>query len=960
MRVECSVSDQTRPGVAFCMDRRDMANTDSRIATILAVTTSATMSNGHRPQVTDEALKHRRQITHACISEHGGEEFGGGADIIFAEFHTTLDAIRCAEAIVQRLRDPDSGTHTGGVGLGISLGDAFEDGGTLYGPAVETAVALAALGRSNEIVVAGAVREQARERDDLIFRRIQVPRDQALRVSAYALSGASVTRSGYAFIQELIRRRVFRAAGAYIIASWVLVQAASIVFPEFDAPWWSMRALIILLTVGFPLAVLLAWTIDISAKGLERTPDSHYSRSRGNVLRFGVVAVATAMSAGTLWWVWSGYIEPTTQRPTRAEIKENPVVAVSPARKITGSGDIDWLGDGIANLLRDELAESSDVIVLSQSRWNEITAGAESHDDFHRAARKVGIDYLVEGSYQQSPNGLVFNARVEDLQNDTVIQGIRLEKDDAAGVIAASSEIAVSIKRALKIPHKENVSRFAADFAVQNMDAYEAYIAGLAYFIDFDYQLAEESIRAALALAPDYYMARYRLAMILQSTGRSESALLELNAIPDNAELTDRERLYIDGAKASFTAQQDPARSIQIYKELVELYPYDMEARLNLANAYWVDFQEDAAIDEFRQIAEIHSYVPSAWMALGERLLDVGNLDDAEQALQKYVDMAPNDHFAVALLGSLAQRRGRYGDSIDFYTRSLALKPRFAVATLGLARSAYMQDNYGEAESLWSQLIEDVDQAAGFRIDAAFDLTGILRGQGRFAEAMRPLDRVADIVRQEGPRTAMMLSTLGSVALDLDDHKRATALIEQAIAEAPIVPTRYLFARGLLELERGQFEQLQNTVAEIQALALPPDDPDRTEDKAASYLIGMSALRQNNIETATVELDAAIAKEGYEYAVYALGLAEVHLSADNLETAATFAEQAMMTRDPGDLRLDLELDRARALLLHAEILSKMGAASESRAQTQRFIDRWQSTNSQSPELLRARQLLSTK
>lgn len=765
-------------------------------------------------------------------------------------------------------------------------------------------------------------------------------------------------QTGFGFVQELIRRRVFRAAGAYIFASWVVVQAASIVFPEFGAPNWSMRALMVLLTAGFPLAVLLAWTIDVTAKGLQRTPDSHYSRTRGNVLRLSVVAVATAMSAAALWWVWTDYIEPGTQRPTRAEIKKNPVVAVVAPRKMAGASDIDWLGEGVANLLRDELSESSHVIVISQSRWNRITSEAKTNDELHSIARAVGIDYLVEGNYQQSPGGIVFNARVEDVENDTQIQGIRLEKIDAAGVIAATSEITLGIKRALKIPLKENVDRFAADFAVQNMDAYEAYIAGLAYFTQFDYQLAEQSFDAALAIAPDFHMARYRRAMVMQSTGRSELAFRALNEIPTNADLTEREQLFLEGAKASFTAEQDPARSIEIYEQFVKLYPYDMEAGQHLANAYWLDYREDAAIAEFRRLADLHSYDPAAWMALGERLLDVGELDEAELALLKYVDMAPTDHFAVALLGNLSQLRGEYAESIDFFNRSLALKPGFVVATLGLARSRYMAGDADLAESLWKQLISDTDQAAAYRIDAAFDLAGVLRGQGRFVEASRPLNNVANIVRQEGPRTAMMLSTLGLTALELDDYGLAAVLIEQAIAESPAVPTRYLFARGMLELRRNRLLQLQNTAAEIQALASPPDDPDRTEDKAASFLLGLAALAQQDFETAADQLGAATAKDGYEYAIYTLGLARLHLANGNFTEAATIAEQALTTSDPGDLRLDLEIDRARATLLSAEILARMGSEAEARERAQHFIEHWQSASEQAPDLLRARQLLS--
>ncbi len=737
----------------------------------------------------------------------------------------------------------------------------------------------------------------------------------------------------FAFLQELIRRRVLRATGAYIVASWVIVQVASIVFPEFDAPWWAMRALIILLVAGFPIFALLAWTIDITAKGLQRTPDSHYSRTRGNALRFGVVAVATLMSAGALWWIWAGYIGPGTEQLTRSAIKRNPVIAVQTPRKLAGHDDIDWLGEGVANLVRDELAESSHVIVLSQARWNEIASRAGSDDELQAIARQSGIDYLVEGNYQPSPNGLVLSARVIDLANQTQIQGVRIEEADPAAVIAATSEISVEVKRALEIPLKENVERFAADFAVANMDAYEAYIAGLAYLANFDYQLAEDSFNAALELAPDYHMARYRLGMAMQATGRADAAMLELQKIPDDADLTDRERLFIDGAKASFTAAQDPEKSIEIYSRLVELYPYDMEAGQHLGSAYWLDYREEEAIAEFRRLAELHSYDPSAWMALGERLLEVGDLEEAEAALQKYVEMAPGDHYGPALLGNLEQLRGEYASSIEYYNRSLELKPQFAVATLGLARSRYKQGESEAAERLWSGLVTDAQQAATYRIDAAFDLAGVLRGQRRFAESSELLSGVEALVRQEGFRTAMMLSTLGVTALEQDDVTQARVLISQAIAESPSsgFATRYLFAHGLLELRLAEYDQLRNMIAAIEALALPADDPDRTEDKAASYLRGMSALAQNDLETAVSALTVAVDLDGYEYSIYALGLAQLHLARGELEAALASSQQAMTASDPGDLRLDLELDRTRARLLNAEILAQMGADASSRA-----------------------------
>lgn len=725
------------------------------------------------------------------------------------------------------------------------------------------------------------------------------------------------------FFRELVRRRIFRAAGAYIVASWVLVQVASIVFPEFDAPRWAMRALIIMLIAGFPFAMVLAWTLDITASGIVRTKHSQYSKTHESVLRGGILAVASLFSVGALWWVWTDYVQPSTERPVRSAVKETPIVAVSTPRMISGTDAIAWLGRGVENLIRNELAESQHVVVLSASGWKKIAGEADTNEEFVERATDAGIDYLVAGEYLQTPDGIVLTLGIEDLENGIEIQGARIVKADAAEIISGSSELNVRIRQALQIPLRQNVKRLAADFATRNMDAYEAYVAGLGFFIDFEYQKAEQAFRAALDIAPDYHMARFRLAEVLESSGRSELARRELDAIPDNAELTDRERLYIEGAKQYFIYERDPERAKQIYRELVESYPYDMEAGQLLADSYWLAFEEDAAVAEFRRLAEVHSYDPSAWMALGERLLDVGQLDEAEQALNRYVDAEPQDPYAHALLGSLWLLRGDTATAIAAYQRSQQLKPGFVIATLGLARALYLGGEPGKAEAQWRSLIDNSDVAGQYRIDAAFDLTGVLRGQGRFDEAIAALKAVDAPVREEGLYTATMLSTLGLLHLELGNAERAQALIDEAIAESPGVATRHLFARGVLELHDGDLDAVAATAEAIRALALPPEDPDRTEDKAASYLLGLAALARGDLAAAGSAFAEALRQDGYEYALYALGRAHYLAEAGDLRAAADLAETAVSARDPGNLRLDLEMDRARASRLLGELQAKL-------------------------------------
>ncbi|RZV38300.1 MAG: tetratricopeptide repeat protein [Chromatiales bacterium] len=732
-------------------------------------------------------------------------------------------------------------------------------------------------------------------------------------------------RSEHGFFRELVRRRMFRSAGAYIVASWVLVQVASIVLPEFSAPRWAMRSLIVMLIAGFPFAMVLAWMLDITPSGIRRTQHSHYSRSREGILRGSVVLVASLVSAGALWWAWTDYVIPATQRPARPAIKQNPIVAVSTPRMISGTEDLAWLGEGIADLIRNELAESPHIIVLSANGWNRIAGDADSVASQVELARDAGIDYLVAGQYLQTNDGIVLTLGIDDLENEIEIQGVRLVEDDAAKLVSASASSAMSksIRQALQIPMQENVQRFAADFATRNMDAYEAYIAGLGYVIDFNYARAEDAFRAALAIAPDYHMARFRLAETLEAAGQSELAFRELANIPDDARLTGRERLYIDGARASFIHERDVEKTIEIYAELVEKYPYDMEAGQLLAEAYWLAFDEQAAIDAFRRLAETHAYDPAAWMALGERLLDVGELEEAEAALARYVGEEPDDPYAHALMGNLWLLRGDTTRATAAYERSLRLKPGFVVATLGLARSLYLQDRFDEAETRWRGLVEDGEAAAHHRIDAAFDLAGVLRSQRRPADAIEVLEAVDEPIRQEDLYTATMLSTIAMLQLDAGNPDRAAALIDAAIAESPGVATRHLFARGILEIQTGRLEAVEATAAEIRALALPPDDPDRTEDKAASYLLGLAALNLDDLETAGSLFEEALRRDGYEYALYALGHATYLAAAGELRAAADLAGRAMANRDPGDLRLDLEHERAVAARLRDELLARV-------------------------------------
>src|SRR5438477_3393965 len=101
------------------------------------------------------------------------------------------------------------------------------------------------------------------------------------------------------FFEELQRRKVYRVAAAYIIAAGFIIQIASAVFPAWELPNWTLRLVVVLLLIGFPIALILAWAFDVTAQGIRATPTvsapgTHRRRNLILLIATGVIVSAAA------------------------------------------------------------------------------------------------------------------------------------------------------------------------------------------------------------------------------------------------------------------------------------------------------------------------------------------------------------------------------------------------------------------------------------------------------------------------------------------------------------------------------------------------------------------------------------------------------------------------------------------------------------------------------------------
>lgn len=742
--------------------------------------------------------------------------------------------------------------------------------------------------------------------------------------------------------EELRRRRLVRSMIAYFVAAWLLVQIAATVLPIFDAPKWALRAVVTLVVLGFTPAMIFAWLFNITPHGLEATDTTPAQSRVFRSVAFRSIAgsVAVVLSGMAIWWVWTDYqAESSAGIVASSRISTNPVIAVTEIRNLSGDAELDWMGEGIANLVRTNLAQSRHAVVVSKQRWDSITREAATIDAAYAAAEAAGIEFVFAGEFISAPAGLYLAARLTNVRTGVERAAESFSALTPETMLGTGYRLSMLVRQGLQIPHTESVDSFAADFVVNNMTAYEAYVGGLEYFRRFEYAKAEQSFSTALELAPEFHIARYRLAHVYMSSGRQSEAVDTIMAIPDEAALPERDRFYIDAAKAFF--QFDLDRAISVYRKLLEIYPYEVEARQFLAEVYFHNYDEKTAIDELKLLALQEPENEFIWGSMGTYMVLSGRLDEAHSPLETYLELAAEKAHPLTMLGDLARQHGQYQAASDYYARALADDASFAEARRGQAQVLAMLGDTAEAMSIWDGIISDPLIAADERIFAAFDYAWALRAEGRFRDSVQPLLALENEIHQERIREPLALATRALSHMELGETDIALELASQAIASNQASsPARYLYTRGLIELRAGLYDAVAASIRELRETAPDSEAAERKEERAATHLEGLVLLTQGNAAAAAARFEAALEIAGYAYAIVELDLARALLATGQYDRSLEFAVRAANYADPAEIRLDLQLERVRALLLQAQAHDRLGNAGRAREFAQHFLASW--------------------
>src|SRR5262249_20888175 len=276
------------------------------------------------------------------------------------------------------------------------------------------------------------------------------------------------------FFAELKRRNVYKVAIAYAVVAWLLMQVASQIFPFLEIPNWAIRLVIMLLALGFPIALIIAWAFELTPEGLKRTEvaDRELAKPSQNKAWIYVVIATAALSVG-LFFV--GRYSVPNGAITRGLPQES--IAVLPFDNQNRDPSSDYLSDGIPESIINSLSQLSQLKVMARStvfqfKGKEVDPRKVGHD--------LGVRAVLMGRLIQQGDNLTIRTELVNVSDGTELWGQQYNRK-LADVFTVQEEIAKEISEKLRLRLSGAEKQQLAKRPTEKLRAFQYYLQGRTY-----------------------------------------------------------------------------------------------------------------------------------------------------------------------------------------------------------------------------------------------------------------------------------------------------------------------------------------------------------------------------------------------------------------------------------------------------------------------------------------------
>jgi serine/threonine-protein kinase len=466
------------------------------------------------------------------------------------------------------------------------------------------------------------------------------------------------------FFSELKRRNVYKVAITYVVVAWLLIQAASILLPTFEAPSWVMKAFVVFLAFGFVISVMISWAFEATPEGLKRTenvpPDVAAALPTWSPRKFAAFIVAVAVIAsGLLAWqllrprAHSQMEDGAPATPesqglagARPSISQKSI-AVLPLLNESGDPKDEYFSDGLSEELIAALSHIGELKVIGRSSSFRFK---ERKEDSKTIAEKLGVATLLEGTVRKQGNKVRIVAELINAADGIALWTETFDRE-LKDIFAVQEEIAAKVASSLKATLLGSQERTLAN--PKTAEAHNAYLLGHYHFqrrnVE-DYRKAVGYFDEAIALDPGYALAYAE---------RSEAWTLV-------GDLTGQ------GETAWPKARTDAEKAVALAPALAEAH-----AALGWVR-FFVDWKFTEGLNELRRAKQLSPANPTANDLLARVIVYVGNKDEAEKQARQAVDLDPLSFAAQLNLTRVLLYQGKLDETEAAAQKGAELQPTAA------------------------------------------------------------------------------------------------------------------------------------------------------------------------------------------------------------------------------------------------------------------------------------------
>jgi TolB-like protein/Tfp pilus assembly protein PilF len=585
------------------------------------------------------------------------------------------------------------------------------------------------------------------------------------------------------FFAELKRRNVYEVAAAYAVVSWLLIQAASIFFPAFNAPQWAMQIVILIVVVGFPIALIFSWAFEITPEGIVRESEVETGKSithhTGRKI-VGLTIVLAVIAAG-LFVFQLIRARSTTSLSTNAPSISSKSIAVLPLANLSRDPDNEYFAAGIQDEIITRLAQISDLKVISCSSTQRYKGSGQN---LRQVATELGVTNILEGSIQKANNAVHVNVQLVNALTDTHLWANVYDRK-LIDVFAVESEIAKTIADSLQVKLSGSEKTAISKKPTENPEAHQLYLKGRFFWnkrTGNDLKKSLDYFQQAIAIDPNYALAYAGVADAY---------------------------VFLPGYTAGTPRDYYP-KAMAAAKKALELDDTLAEAHTTLALAIWYyDFDFSQANRGFQRAIELNPNYATGHQQYGNNTLSaLGRFDDAIAEGKRAVELDPLSLVINADLGMNYYFARRYDEAIAQLRKTLEMDPGYYYAHVDLGQALAAQRNLegaiGEYEK--ARALNDDPFVLGL-------LANAYGSSGKQAEALKILDQL----KEQSKQRYVQAFSFALVYLGLGDKEESLRWIEQSYQDRAGADIGLIRVDSLLDPLRGdpRFEALAEKIVPV-------------------------------------------------------------------------------------------------------------------------------------------------